>query len=196
MFTGIVESVGIVIESFKDGTNQVFRIQSPISDQFKIDQSISHNGICLTVEQVINDTHQVTAIEETLSKTNCMEWGTGSLINLERALQFNGRLDGHLVQGHVDAVADCIFKIEKEGSWEYEFAFPKKFGELIIEKGSVCVNGISLTAFNVTKKSFRVAVIPYTYEHTNIKEINEGDRANIEFDMIGKYVLRKLSLKH
>ena len=196
MFTGIVEAVGIVTESFKQGTNQIFRIQSPISDQFRIDQSISHSGICLTVEQVINDIHQVTAIEETLSRTNCMEWGVGSLINLERALQFNGRLDGHLVQGHVDAVADCVLKIEKDGSWEYEFAFPKKFGELIIEKGSICVNGISLTAFNVTKKTFRVAVIPYTFEHTNIKEINEGDRANIEFDMIGKYVLRKLSLKH
>lgn len=195
MFTGIVEATGLVAEVITSGTNRTFWIESPLSGQFKPDQSVSHSGACLTVEEVTGTRHRVTAIDETLKKTNLGHWQPGTIINLERCLQLNDRLDGHIVQGHVDATATCTSRQEKEGSWEFEFAFPKKFAELIIEKGSICVNGISLTAFNVKKKSFRVAIIPYTYEHTNIQQVMSGDTVNLEFDMIGKYLLRRLSLK-
>jgi len=141
------------------------------------------------------NSHKVTAIEETALKTNVIQWKIGDVINLERSLKLESRLDGHFVQGHVDTTADCVEINEKQGSWEYEFTFRKKFSKLIIEKGSICINGISLTAFNVKRKSFKVAVIPYTYEHTNIKTVQKGDLVNIEFDLIGKYILRKLSLK-
>jgi riboflavin synthase len=195
MFTGIVETVGIIKRVSADGGNQTFIIESTISNELRPDQSVSHSGVCLTVEEVIGDTHRVTAIEETLKKTNLGYWQKGELVNLERSLKMYSRLDGHLVQGHVDAIAKCVKRVEKEGSWEFEFTFPKKFGNLIIEKGSVCVNGISLTAFDVKRKSFTVAIIPYTLEHTNVKSVHEGQFVNIEFDMIGKYVLRGLSLK-
>lgn len=195
MFTGIVETIGFVTGVVNHGTNRTFWIESGISQDLKVDQSVSHNGVCLTVEEIRENSHRVTAIEETLKKSNLGGWDVGELINLERSLTLNKRIDGHLVQGHVDTVARCLQKVEAEGSWEYEFGFPKKFAELIIEKGSVCVNGISLTAFSVRKKSFKVAIIPYTYEHTNIKGVQEGHLVNIEFDLIGKYVLRKLSLK-
>jgi riboflavin synthase len=195
MFTGIIEAMGIVKEVITKGSNRTFLIESPLSSQFKVDQSVSHSGVCLTVEEVGPISHRVTAIDETLLKTNLKNWKEGSLINLERSLQLNDRIDGHLVQGHVDTTAACIKKKEKEGSWEYEFEFPKKFAELIIEKGSICINGISLTAFDVKRKSFRVAIIPYTFEHTNIKEVQKGDVVNLEFDMVGKYLLRRVSLK-
>jgi riboflavin synthase len=195
MFTGIVETVGVIKQISVDGTNKTFFIESSISNELKPDQSVSHSGACLTVEEIIGNAHRVTAIEETLKKTNLGNWQRGELVNLERSLKMYSRLDGHLVQGHVDAVSKCVKRVEKEGSWEYEFAFPKKFGGLIIEKGSVCINGISLTAFDVKRKSFTVAIIPYTFEHTNIKSVHEGQVVNIEFDMIGKYVLRGLSLK-
>ena len=195
MFTGIVETIGIVAAVTPDGANKTFWIESNISDQLKTDQSVSHSGVCLTVEEAIASRHRVTAIGETLKKTNLSTWETGDLINLERSLTPESRLDGHLVQGHADSVATCIGVKEKQGSWEYEFSFPGKFAELVIEKGSVCINGISLTAFGVKKKSFKVAIIPYTYEHTNIKAVRKGAIANIEFDIIGKYVLRRLSLK-
>jgi riboflavin synthase len=195
MFTGIIESTGVVKELISNGSNKSFWIDSPLSTQFKIDQSVSHSGVCLTVEEIAGNSHRVTAIDETLQKTNVGTWKTGTLINLERCLQLNGRLDGHLVQGHADTTAVCIKTKEKEGSWEFEFEFNKKFSELIIEKGSVCVNGISLTAFNVKKKSFTVAIIPYTFQHTNIQRIQTGDTVNLEFDVIGKYLLRRLSLK-
>jgi riboflavin synthase len=195
MFTGIVETVGTIKQVSVDGSNKTFFIESGISDELRPDQSVSHSGACLTVEEVIGNTHRVTAIDETLKKTNLGNWQLGDLVNLERSLKMYSRLDGHLVQGHVDSTAKCVKRVEKEGSWEYEFTFPKKFGGLIIEKGSVCVNGISLTAFNVKRKSFTVAIIPYTFEHTNIKSVHEGQVVNIEFDMIGKYVLRGLSLK-
>jgi riboflavin synthase len=139
--------------------------------------------------------HKVTAIEETAQKTNIEAWKIGDIINLERSLKLESRLDGHFVQGHVDSVANCIDITEKAGSWEYQFRFPKKFAELVIEKGSICVNGISLTAFDVKKKSFKVAIIPYTYEHTNIKTIQKGDSVNIEFDLLGKYILGKIRAK-
>jgi riboflavin synthase len=196
MFTGIIETTGTVKEVISNDSNRSFWIDSPISNQLKTDQSVSHNGVCLTVEEVRGNSHKVTAIDETLSKTNLGNWQEGTMVNLERCVQMNGRLDGHLVQGHVDSTAICKKRKDKEGSWVFEFEFPKKFAELVIEKGSICINGISLTAFDVKKRSFCVAIIPYTFEHTNIQNVNEGDTVNIEFDMIGKYILRKLSLSN
>jgi riboflavin synthase len=195
MFTGIIETTGIIKQVSLNGSNRIFWVESSISSKLKADQSVSHSGVCLTVEEVSENTHRITAIDETLQKTNLGNWKEGTPVNLERCLQLNDRLDGHLVQGHVDTTATCTKRKEKDGSWEFEFAFPKKFAELVIEKGSVCVNGISLTAFDVKRKSFRVAIVPFTFEHTNIKEVQEGDSVNIEFDMIGKYLLRRLSLK-
>lgn len=195
MFTGIIETIGIVKEVTANGSNKIFWIESKISPQLKTDQSVSHSGVCLTIEEIKENSHRITAIDETLQKTSLHNWQAGTLINLERSLQLNDRLDGHIVQGHVDATGICIKKKEKDGSWEFEFEFQKKFAELVIEKGSVCINGISLTAFDVKKKSFSVAVIPYTFEHTNIKEVHESNEVNIEFDMVGKYLLRRLSLK-
>jgi len=195
MFTGIIENTGIVKELIINGSNKTFWVESALSSQFKVDQSVSHSGVCLTVEEIKDGSHRVTAIEETLQKTNIGNWDTGTIINLERCLQMNGRIDGHIVQGHVDATGTCTKRKEKNGSWEFEFEFNKKFAELVIEKGSICINGISLTAFNVKKKSLSVAIIPYTFEHTNIQTINKGDIVNLEFDMIGKYLLRRLSLK-
>ena len=195
MFTGIVETVGIVKQISADGSNKKFLIESGISNELRPDQSVSHSGVCLTVEQVIANTHRVTAIEETLKKSNLGSWQVGDFVNLERSLKMYSRLDGHLVQGHVDAIAKCVKRAEREGSWEYEFSFPKKFAALVIEKGSVCVNGISLTAFDVKRKSFTVAIIPYTFKHTNIKSVREGQFVNIEFDLVGKYIMRKIRLK-
>jgi len=195
MFTGIIETTGFIKNIAVSGTNRSFWIESPISRELKVDQSVSHNGICLTVEEMNNNSHKVTAIEETALKTDISEWKIGDEINLERSLKPESRLDGHFVQGHVDTVAHCIDLKEKAGSWEYQFRFPKKFSELIIEKGSICVNGISLTAFDVKKKSFCVAIIPYTHEHTNIKTVRKGDPVNIEFDLVGKYILGKLRWK-
>ena len=169
-------------------------MESSISSQLKADQSVSHSGVCLTVEEVRENAHRITAVDETLQKTNLGNWKEGTLVNLERCLQLNDRLDGHMVQGHVDTTATCTKRKEKAGSWEFEFAIPKRFAELLIEKGSVCVNGISLTAFDVKRKKFTVAIVPFTFEHTNIKEVQEGDSVNLEFDMIGKYLLRRLSL--
>lgn len=195
MFTGIIEATGLVKEVISNGSNKTFWIESPISTELRPDQSVSHSGVCLTVEEVKENSHRVTAIEETLIKSGLGDWVAGSLVNLERSLQLGDRLDGHIVQGHVDTVAVCRKVIEKDGSWEYLFEFPKQYAGLIIEKGSIAVNGISLTVFNVKKKSFKVAIIPFTFEHTNINKVKEGSRVNIEFDMIGKYLLRKLSLK-
>ena len=194
MFTGIIEATGIVKEVISNGSNRIFWVESTISSQFKPDQSVSHSGVCLTVEEVSGDRHRITAIDETLQITNLSNWKEGITINLERCLQLTDRIDGHIVQGHVDTTSTCIKVIEKKGSWEYEFEFSKRFAELVIEKGSICVNGISLTAYNVKKKSFRIAVIPYTYEHTNINKVQERDTVNLEFDLIGKYLLRRLSL--
>jgi len=190
MFTGIIEQKGIISDIIINGTNRSFQIESPLSHELKVDQSISHDGVCLTVEQVVNNTHVVTAIEETLKKTNLETWNIGTVVNLERCLQFNGRIDGHIVQGHVDTTANCINVTERDGSWEYSFQFDKKFAALIIEKGSITINGTSLTCFNVKENEFTVAIIPYTYHHTNISYIQVGTIVNIEFDMIGKYVNR------
>ena len=191
MFTGIIEETGAVEAIEKKGTNITFTIRANLAKQLKVDQSISHSGVCLTLESITDDTYRVTAIEETLKKTNLSFWKTGTVVNLERCLRFDGRLDGHIVQGHVDTVARCIEKKEQKGSWEFGFHFDKKFAPLIIEKGSVSVNGISLTAFNVTDTSFTVAIIPYTFEHTNIQYTEMNDKVNIEFDIIGKYINRR-----
>lgn len=193
MFTGIIESVGRVKEVITTGSNKSFWIESPMSPEFKVDQSVSHSGVCLTVEEIVGSMHRVTAIDETLKKTDLGNWQPETLVNIERSLLLNSRLDGHLVQGHVDSVGICKKKEEKKGSWEFEFEFPKKFADLVIEKGSICVNGISLTAFNVKKKSFIVAIIPYTFEHTNINVVKPGDAVNLEFDLVGKYIQRRLT---
>ncbi|MEP6675119.1 MAG: riboflavin synthase [Ferruginibacter sp.] len=192
MFTGIIEQLGVVSEIISYGSNRTFIISSPLSNDLKVDQSISHNGVCLTVESAGNNQHTVTAIEETLLKTNLSQWKTGTVVNLERCMELNGRLDGHIVQGHVDTTAVCNAVIEKVGSWEYNFKIDKKFGNLVIEKGSIALNGISLTIFNVSESSFSVAIIPYTFEHTNMKQLKANDSVNIEFDMLGKYVQRIL----
>jgi len=194
MFTGIVETTGRIKDIDANGSNMSFWIESDISNQLKPDQSVSHNGVCLTVEEVSENQHKVTAIQETLDKTNLSILEKGALINLERCLLPTSRLDGHIVQGHVDTTGVCKNIKEKDGSREIELTFPKMFASLIIEKGSISVNGISLTAFNVKKKRFSVAIIPYTFEHTNIKELKPGDQVNLEFDILGKYILRKLSL--
>jgi riboflavin synthase len=195
MFTGIIESTGHVYSVITDGSNKTFWVASPISNQLSIDQSVSHNGVCLTVEEIKDDMHRVTAIDETLNKTNLGSWEEGCTINLERCMQMNGRLDGHIVQGHVDTTAVCNSVTEKDGSWEYSFETDKKFAGLMIEKGSISLNGISLTIFNVNENGFSVAIIPYTYEHTNMQNLQASDKVNIEFDMIGKYVSRLLQLK-
>ena len=190
MFTGIIENTGLVKNIEQNGSNISFWIESPLSEHLKVDQSLSHNGVCLTIEAINGKMHKVTAIAETLEKTNLGELKKESCVNLERCMQLNGRLDGHIVQGHVDTTAQCIDLTEKNGSWEYVFEIDEKFAGLIIEKGSITLNGISLTIFNITSKSFTVAIIPYTYEHTNINTIKPGYKVNIEFDMIGKYVQR------
>jgi riboflavin synthase len=190
MFTGIIESLGTITAVETHGTNKTYWIDSPISHELSIDQSLSHDGVCLTVEETNGNSHRVTAIEETLEKSALGHWQPGHLVNLERCLRLNGRLDGHIVQGHVDTTASCLERYQKEGSWEFRFEFPKKFSGLVIEKGSISLNGISLTVFNVKRSKFDIAIIPYTLEHTNIHLIKPGSPVNLEFDMIGKYVAR------
>jgi riboflavin synthase len=195
MFTGIIESVGTIEHIGQDGSNKIFWIRSPISGELKVDQSVSHNGVCLTVEAVSEDTHRVTAIEETLVRSNFNDLRVKDEVNLERCMLMNGRIDGHIVQGHVDTTASCINKTDFNGSWGYRFSFPDGFARLVIEKGSIAINGISLTLFNVNANEFSVAVIPYTYAHTNLKHVNIGTSVNIEFDMIGKYIERMMTFK-
>jgi len=195
MFTGIIESLGKIHSINTNGTNKTFWVESSLAPELKIDQSLSHNGVCLTVEETNGSLHRVTAIEETLEKSNLGTWQPGHLINLERCMIMNGRLDGHIVQGHVDTTATCLERTDKNGSWEYRFEFPKKFGHLIIEKGSISLNGISLTIFNVKKSKFDIAIIPYTFEHTNIQSVIPGSQVNLEFDIIGKYTARLKELQ-
>lgn len=190
MFTGIIETLGEVVQISRKGTNVHYTISSAISNELKIDQSVSHNGICLTVVALNSDTHTVTAIEETLQKTNLSALKTGSKVNLERCMQMNGRLDGHIVQGHVDQTATCIKRQEGDGSWEYRFKYDPTIGNVTVEKGSICVNGISLTVVGSADDEFSVFIIPYTFEHTNLQEVQLGDTVNLEFDIIGKYVAK------
>lgn len=194
MFTGIIESKGIIKQITEQNGNRTFFIESSLGPELKIDQSLAHNGVCLTVESIDGNIHQVTAIQETLLKTTLGDWKQGETVNLERSLQWNGRLDGHMVQGHVDSTGSCSEVLNLGGSWQYRLSFPEKFAALVIEKGSISLDGISLTIFNVTATAFSVAIIPYTYEHTNIKELVPGKRINLEFDMMGKYVQRHFQL--
>jgi riboflavin synthase len=191
MFTGIIETTGTIREISSSGTNKSYWISSPISGELKVDQSIAHNGVCLTVEAIAGGSHKVTAVLETLSKTDLGSWQTGSLVNLERCLQPSGRLDGHFVQGHIDATGTVLDKTDMNGSWQFTFQFPKAFGPLIIEKGSIAVNGISLTAFNVTGNEFTVAIIPYTYQLTNLQFLTINSSVNLEFDLLGKYIWKQ-----
>ncbi|HEY0899826.1 MAG TPA: riboflavin synthase [Sphingobacteriaceae bacterium] len=192
MFTGIIETLGEITDISRDQDNVHFTIKSPFSHELKIDQSVAHNGVCLTVVKIEENTHTVTAISETLLKTNLGSLRVGDQVNLERCMQMNGRLDGHIVQGHVDQTAVCTKVKELEGSWEYSFKYDKTIGNVTVEKGSICINGISLTVFNSADDSFSVAIIPYTYEHTNMQYLKAGDVVNLEFDIIGKYVARLL----
>ena len=190
MFTGIIESLGKITNVKADRGNIDFTIESEISKELKIDQSISHNGVCLTVTEISDNTHTVTAVKETLDKSSLKNFSVDDLVNLERAMKLGDRLDGHLVQGHVDGIAKCIGVSFNDGSWIYKFEFDVKNEMLLIEKGSICINGVSLTVFDILRNTFKVTIIPYTYENTSFKKLKEGDVVNIEFDMIGKYLAR------
>jgi riboflavin synthase len=193
MFTGIIEEVGVVTSIQKEAGNIHFTISSALSAGFKIDQSVAHNGCCLTVVAQNEKEHVVTAIQETLLKTNLGTWQVGSKINIERCMQLGGRLDGHMVQGHVDCVGSCTEVLDENGSWRFTFEHPESF--VTVEKGSITVNGTSLTVVDAQKGRFSVCIIPYTYEHTNFKQIEAGTQVNLEFDIIGKYVARYLGLQ-
>lgn len=195
MFTGIIETLGTVQEIKKDKDNIHLTIDSSITDELQIDQSVAHNGICLTVVAISNSLYTVTAIGETIKKTNISYWKTGDLINLERAMKLGDRLDGHIVQGHVDQIGTCIAADEANGSWHYTFEYDESLHNITIEKGSITVNGVSLTVVNSKKNEFSVAIIPYTFEHTNFKNFEVGTKVNLEFDVIGKYVSRLYSNK-
>lgn len=192
MFTGIIEVLGIVKSIRQEGSNKHFIIESPISSQLKIDQSVSHDGVCLTIVKVDSSSHTVTAIDETLQKSNLRKLKQGDAINLERCMLANGRFDGHIVQGHVDQIGTVKSVKEANGSWLFDFEYDPSLGNVTVEKGSICVNGVSLTCFNSINNGFTVAIIPYTYEHTNFKSRKAGDTVNLEFDIIGKYVKRLL----
>jgi len=192
MFTGIIEAIGTIVQTEQQGSNVTLTIQSPISNELKIDQSVAHNGVCLTVIAVQQDTHQVTAIEETLQKTTLGTWRENTQVNLERCMQVGARLDGHIVQGHVDQTGVCIGLTEQDGSWLYTFRYVPSRQNIVVEKGSICVNGTSLTAFDAEGDTFKVAIIPYTYEHTTIHAVKVGSRVNLEFDIVGKYVAKMM----
>lgn len=193
MFTGIIETLGKITDLRHDQGNLHITVQSSISNELKVDQSVAHNGVCLTVVAVEDGRHTVTAIEETLNKTSLGYLKTGDPVNLERCMQMNARLDGHIVQGHVDQIATCTQFKELAGSWEYTFEYDASKGNITVEKGSICVNGISLTVVNSQVNSFSVAIIPYTYEHTNLHNVSMGTIVNLEFDIIGKYVARLMN---
>ena len=190
MFTGIIEELGEITDLVRDQDNLHITVKSQLSKELKIDQSLAHNGVCLTVVKLGDHTHTVTAIQETIDKSNIGNLRVGSKVNLERAMVLGARLDGHIVQGHVDQTAVCTEVKELEGSWLYTFSYDNSYNNITIEKGSITVNGVSLTVVNSMPGSFSVAIIPYTYEHTNFHEIKVNDKINLEFDVIGKYVAR------
>lgn len=193
MFTGIIESVGEVVRIVEEGTNKHFLFESNIGKELKIDQSVSHNGVCLTVTKVMANQHWVTAIDETLKKSNLGGLQVGDQVNLERCMLANGRFDGHIVQGHVDQIGICKSEKEVGGSWLFDFEYDPSLGNVTVEKGSISINGISLTCFNSTKNGFTVAIIPYTYQHTNFNQLKAGAYVNLEFDIVGKYIKRLLN---
>lgn len=192
MFTGIIEATGTIINIDTLGTNRSFRIQSALASELKPDQSVAHDGVCLTVEEVMGDHYKVTAVEETLKRTTLFSWKAGQQMNLERCLLLPARLDGHLVQGHIDTTGTCISRKDIDGSWLFTFSYPNDFRELVVEKGSIAVNGISLTVFGITEEEFSVAIIPYTFTHTNLHIIEKDSIVNLEFDILGKYVKRNM----
>lgn len=193
MFTGIIEALARVKEVRQDRTNKSFCFESPISNELRVDQSVSHDGVCLTVTKVEGNTHWVTAIDETLSKSTLGLLNVGDEVNLERCMIANGRFDGHVVQGHVDQPGKCISVKDENGSWLFIFEYDPAAGNITVEKGSISINGVSLTCFNSKDNGFSVAIIPYTYEHTNFHQIKAGSKVNLEFDIIGKYVKRLLN---
>ena len=195
MFTGIIESIGTVTAMEMQGSNITFTIQSPLSKELKVDQSVSHNGVCLTVIDVMKDTHKVTAIDETLQNTNLRRLKIGDELNLERCLKLGDRLDGHMVQGHVDLTAKCFGIKEEDGSWLFTFMYKPGSKNMTVEKGSITVNGVSLTVINSKRHAFSVAIIPYTFEHTVFKNLVKNDEVNVEFDILGKYITRWMELK-
>ncbi len=189
MFTGIIESIGEVVHVAEEGSNKHFEIASHIASELKIDQSVCHNGVCLTVTEITGHTYQVTAIRETLDKTNLNDLVPGSKVNLERCMPANGRFDGHIVQGHVDQTGTCRKVTGQDGSWLFDFTYESTADEyMTVEKGSITINGVSLTCFNSSDTGFTVAIIPYTYEHTNFHQLREGSQVNLEFDILGKYI--------
>lgn len=192
MFTGIIESLAKLASIEKNGDNIKFTFNSKISNELKIDQSLAHNGICLTVVDIKNDNYSVVAIKETVLKTSIKNWKVGDAVNIERAMKMGARLDGHMVQGHVDQIAICESIKEENGSWYFKFSY-KDSENITIKKGSIAINGVSLTVVDSEKESFSVAIIPYTYEHTNFKFLKIGDCVNLEFDMIGKYISKILN---
>lgn len=195
MFTGIIESLATIKSIAKDQGNIHLTIQSSITSELKIDQSVAHNGICLTVVSIKNDTYTVTAIHETIVKTTIGSWEVGDVVNIERAMQLGDRLDGHIVQGHVDQVGICKNIEQQDGSWFFTFGYDKALNNITIEKGSITINGTSLTVVDSREDQFSVAIIPYTYEHTNFHTFKEGTQVNLEFDVIGKYVTRLYGLR-
>lgn len=195
MFTGIIETLGIIKDLKKENDNLHVTVSSTITNELKIDQSVAHNGVCLTVVAINNDEYTVTAINETIEKTNLGDWKVGDVLNLERGMKLGDRLDGHIVQGHVDQIGICKFIEEANGSWYYTFAYNCDLNNITIEKGSITINGVSLTVVNSKENEFSVAIIPYTYEHTNFKNFKIDTKINLEFDIIGKYIARLYSLK-
>ncbi|MBP9792367.1 MAG: riboflavin synthase [Flavobacterium sp.] len=195
MFTGIIETLGTIKELRKEGENIHVSVASNITHELKIDQSVAHNGVCLTVVAIDNDTYTVTAIKETIDKTNLGDWNVGDKVNLERAMKLGDRLDGHIVQGHVDQTAVCKHIEEANGSWYFTFEYDKNLNNITIEKGSITVNGTSLTVVNSKINEFSVAIIPYTHEHTNFHTFKVGTKVNLEFDVIGKYVARLYQIR-
>jgi riboflavin synthase len=194
MFTGIIETLGLISEMQQDGDNLHITVTSSITSELKIDQSVAHNGVCLTVVALNDNQYTVTAIKETLDKTNLSNWKKGDLINLERAMKLGDRLDGHIVQGHVDQVGICKSIQEANGSWYFSFEYDSALNNITIEKGSITINGVSLTVVNSKANEFSVAIIPYTFEHTNFNSFEIGTKVNLEFDVVGKYVARLHSL--
>ncbi len=194
MFTGIIEALGTVTALDNNKGNLELWIASPISSALRIDQSVSHNGVCLTVVELRDGSHRVTAIGETLSKTTIGQLKEGDTVNLERCMPADGRFDGHIVQGHVDQTGECISVEDQNGSWLFEFRYKPNAQNIVVDKGSICINGISLTAFDAVDDRFKVAIIPYTFENTNIQSVRPGTLVNLEFDIIGKYVARLLKL--
>ena len=188
MFTGIVEAMGSLVRKEAKGTNVEFWFTSPFTQELKVDQSLAHNGVCLTVVEIDGDQYRVTAIDETLQKTNMGDVAIGQKVNLERCMAANARFDGHIVQGHVDLTGICTEIKDQQGSWEYRFSYPASSGHVTVEKGSICVNGTSLTVVDSQDDSFTVCIIPYTYEHTVFHQLRVGDRVNLEFDILGKYI--------